>query len=166
MQTFFIATATVMFFLVPLSILSLFGIPVYSLIHHLLKKRIENKTNRRLMLWLLTILSTPVFFVSCIVFFFMVTSYYPKHAFTENRWATEKETRYEMEDDLINSKLLVGKTKAEVVQIVGLEGNELKSDSWRYFMGKKPGFTFESSQIEVNYKDGKVETVGRMKPTD
>ncbi|OZI08191.1 hypothetical protein BWI93_10590 [Siphonobacter sp. BAB-5385] len=98
--------------------------------------------------------------------FFMVTSYYPKHAFTENRWATEKETRYQMEDDLINSRLLVGKTKAEVVQIVGLEGNELKSDSWRYFMGKKPGFTFESSQIEVNYKDGKVETVGRMKPTD
>lgn len=153
-------------FLIPLSILSLFGIPVYYILHNLLKKRIINKTIRMIVLWLLTIISTPVFFISCIVLFFMVINYYPKHAFTENRWATEKDTRYEIEDDLIDSKLLIGKSKAEVIQLVGLEGNEIKSDSWWYFTGRKPGLNFRSSVLKVDYKAGKVETADRIDPAD
>lgn len=149
-------------FLIPLSILYLFSIPVYYLIHSLLKKWITNKILRILVLWLLTIVSTPVFFISCIVLFFMVINYYPKHAFTANRWAKEKDTRYEIEDDLIDSKLLIGKSKAEVIQLLELEGNEIKSDSWRYFTGKKPGLNFRSSVLKVDYKAGKVKKADRV----
>ena len=42
----------------------------------------------------------------------------------------DKEHRYELSDDIIENKLLIGKSKLQVIEIVGLDSNCEENDMW------------------------------------
>jgi hypothetical protein len=93
---------------------------------------------------------------------FFSMSYHPTHDFDKEKWFADKETRYELSEDIIESEMLIGKTKSEVRQILGDENNTDQSDHWSYYLGFRPGFAnIDPDVLDIEFKDGKVIRVGQ-----
>ena len=89
-------------------------------------------------------------------------SYHPSNNFDRKKWFADEEKRYELSEDIIDSKLLIGKTKAEVRQILGNEENTDKSDHWTYYLGFKPGlFSIDPDVLTIDFENGKAIYAGQ-----
>ncbi|MEY8849971.1 hypothetical protein AB9K26_14215 [Psychroserpens sp. XS_ASV72] len=82
--------------------------------------------------------------------------------FDQTDWANEPLQRYEMVDDLIESQLLKGKSKSEVISILGEPNSkaQTKEDVFSYDLGDPPSFFSSRKEFLVvvffNHKVGKV----------
>jgi len=84
-------------------------------------------------------------------------NYYPKHSFNHNDWMGNKDERYELSDDIINSKVLIGKTKSDIRTLLGNEGNQDNLDEWTYYLGIKPEIlNIDPSALIIYFEKGKV----------
>jgi hypothetical protein len=84
-------------------------------------------------------------------------SYHPTNDFDKQKWFANKETRYELSNNIIESKMLIGKTKSEVRQLLGDEGNNNESNHWNYYLGFRPGFAnIDPDVLDIEFKEGKV----------
>lgn len=143
-------------------LLIILGIPVFFIWRWILKKFIEDNKRRTITTWIVTIITTPFVYAGMIVFILLAMSYYPTHSFNKAEWLENQEKRYQLSDDIIGSNMLIGKTKAEVKQILGDEGNPDESDHWTYHLGYKPGFiSIDPDVLDIDFKDGKVVKVGQ-----
>lgn len=124
----------------------------------LLKKFIKSDVKRKVFTWLATLLSTPLIYVASIFILISIISYYPSRDFDKERWHTDKEKRYELSEDLIESQMLIGLTKEEVSNVLGAEhdGSE-ETDYWTYYLGFRPQlFGIDPDVLSIEFKDGKV----------
>ena len=143
-------------------ILIFLGVPTFIIWRWILKKFIKNNKSRKIATWIATIFLTPMIYAGLIALLIILINYYPSHKFDKIKWFVEKEKRYEMSEDIINSRMLIGRTKVEVQQILGYEGNTNQSDDWYYDLGFKPGlFNIDPDVLEVEFKFGKVVKVGQ-----
>jgi hypothetical protein len=97
--------------------------------------------------------------------------YYPARPFESSKWLSKADSRYELADDLINRRTLIGKNKTEVENLLGDNTNnnpekylnrkiDRDSDEWTYYIGYKPGpMRIDASFLVVNFQDGKVFSV-------
>jgi amino acid transporter len=139
------------------------AIPTFFILRWTLKKFIkEDDSLRKLITWGGTIILTPIIYVGLIVAFVFYISYYPTEDFNETTWRTEKEKRYEMTKDIIENDLLIGKTKEEIVKILGDDYFKYNEDHWGYEVGFVPGlFNIDPDVLDIHFKDDKVESVGQ-----
>lgn len=143
-------------------LLILLCIPVFFIWRWILKKFIEDNKRRTITTWIVTIITTPFVYAGMIVLILLAMSYYPTHRFNKAEWLENPKKRYQLSDDIINSNVLIGKTKAEVKQMLGDEGNPDESDHWTYYLGYKPGFiSIDPDVLDIDFKDGKVVKVGQ-----
>lgn len=143
-------------------ILIILGVPTFFFWRWLLKKFIKSNNIRKIVSWAATILVTPIIYVGIILIWFISLSYHPTHAFNHQKWISDKEQRYELSDDIIDSNMLLGKTKAEVLLLLGEEGNAEASDNWSYYLGFKPGFAnIDPYFLSIEFENGKVVRVGQ-----
>lgn len=79
--------------------------------------------------------------------------------FNQDQWRSQHSTRYKMVDDIIESKLLLGKTKDEVIFLLGKPNSRIseEKDFFLYRIGNEPSF-FKSKkeQLLVLFEDEKV----------
>lgn len=70
--------------------------------------------------------------------------------FDKNQWRANPSRRYQMVDDLIESQLLIGKTKDDVILLLGEPYSSIASgnDVFLYRLGKPPSF-FESKREQL-----------------
>ncbi|WP_299890355.1 hypothetical protein [uncultured Lacinutrix sp.] len=82
------------------------------------------------------------------LFFFMAfvisltLIYVFEEQFDKNTWQTDPLTRYKMVDDIIEKRVFIGKTKQEIISLLG-EPYEIKSSESNYFIykvGTPPSF--------------------------
>lgn len=139
------------------------GAVLFGLLRWAFKKIIKhNNSLRAVLTWLSTIILTPLVYVSLIASFIFFVSNYPKKQFDESAWKLDKEIRYEMTDDLIGRKLLIGKTKEEVKRILGGEYFEYSEDHWAYDVGFVPSLGgIDPDVLDVYFKNGRVEKVSQ-----
>jgi hypothetical protein len=138
------------------------GIPVFFLLRWILKKLIKNDRIRRPITWIGTLICTPLAYIGLIFLWISIVSYYPTQDFNKNSWTLDKEKRYEMSSDIINSKILIGKTKKEVIEILGDEGNKFDDNIWNYYLGFVPGlFKIDPDVLDIFFENGKVIKVGQ-----
>jgi hypothetical protein len=143
-------------------ILMVLAIPTFVIWRWLLKKFIKVDTTRKIATWTATILGTPLIYVGLIMLCFFNMSYHPTYEFDKGKWLADKEKRYEYSEDVIESKMLIGKTKAQVRQLLGDEGNKDVSDHWAYYLGFRPAFAnIDPEILDIEFKDGKVIKVGQ-----
>lgn len=143
-------------------ILLILGIPIFFFWSWLLKKFIKVDKARKIATWSATILVTPLIYVEIIMLWLFIISYHPNHNFDKEKWVANKEKRYELSDDIIDNRILIGKTKSEVRQLLGNEGNTNESDYWHYYLGFRPGFlNIDPDVLDIQFKDGKVIKVGQ-----
>lgn len=128
-------------------------------------RSIKNAIKRKIIIILLSLASAPIIYVGLALLFFFAISYYPNRDFDKEKWKTDPEKRYELTKDLINSKILIGKTKAEVIQVLGIEDNEDRIDNWSYYVGFKPMIVnIDPDVLEIFFKNGKVVLISQ-RPT-
>lgn len=75
----------------------------------------------------------------------MVMEYFQRHEFNQKIWLEKKEERHLMVNHMINSQMLIGKTKEEIVSILGKD----------YFMDCYYSFLDDSKEC-MNYEIGSV----------
>lgn len=138
-------------------ILILFAFPTFYVWKRFLSKLIQKKKIRTLATWIATLIITPLMYIIIIYLGLFAIFYYPKHDFDSEKWFAEKETRYELSENIIESGMLIGKTKAEVRLLLGDEENHDNNDQWRYYLGYIPSIAnIDPDVLLIEFKDGKV----------
>ncbi|WP_321426364.1 hypothetical protein [uncultured Bacteroides sp.] len=138
-------------------ILFVLCLPTFIFWRWLLKKLIKVDRTRKIVSWVATLIATPLIYIGIIMLLFFSMSYYPTHDFDKEKWFTDKEKRYEMSDDIIESNMLIGKTKAEIQQILGDGDNSAQSDDWYYYLGYRPGFaSIDPDVLYIEFRNCKV----------
>ena len=123
----------------------------------MLKKFITTDKSRKVATWTATVFSTPLFYVAIVLLWILSISYYPSHDFDKQKWHNDIEKRYELSEDLMNSKILIGKTKDEIKQLLGEDFQEWSADSWSYYLGFRPQlFGIDPDYLDIDFKDGRV----------
>ena len=142
-----------------LIIILLLTIPTYIFSNWVVKKNnIEDKRNRRIYSAIATIIISPIIYVFLVFSFFMYISYYPSKDFDKSEWNTNIETRYEYSEDIIESKILIGKTKEQVIELLGVNYLSSSNDNQiEYELGYVPGlFNIDPDFLQIKLQDNKV----------
>ncbi|MCO6358781.1 hypothetical protein [Roseivirga pacifica] len=121
-----------------------------------------NKKRKVRLIWTLAItpvLSLCLYLIMVMIIIFAV-SYYPKKKFDETGWKENIEERYIYASDIVNSELLLGKTKEEVVTILGNEYSTWNKSYASYEIGHIPGmFNIDPSFLYIELTSGIVTNV-------
>jgi len=78
------------------------------------------------------------FLIYCILINLLISScvtFYKNEEFDVHKWETNMEERYKMANNIINKKLLIGKTKNEVIELLGEIDLIFDENSIWYFLG-------------------------------
>lgn len=112
--------------------------------------------------WGATIIFTPLIFYALMMIYSLYATYYPSRDFNQAEWISDHENRFEMTDDLISSKILIGKTKDEVKKFLGDDFYLYDENHWGYDVGLVPRmFSVDPDILDIYFKDGHVEKVGQ-----
>lgn len=93
--------------------------------------------------------------------FIITTSliYLFEERFDKHQWRSEPSRRYQMVDDLIESQLLIEKTKNEVIGLLGEPDESISADKdvFLYRLGNPPTFfELKREQLLIVFEDDKV----------
>jgi hypothetical protein len=93
---------------------------------------------------------------------FVITTsliYLFEERFDKHEWRRDPARRYQMVDDVIESQMLMDKSKNEVIELLGEPNSSVSAekDVFLYRLGNPPTF-FESKreQLLIVFEDGKV----------
>ena len=112
------------------------------------------------MTWLLTLITAPFFYVIVILIWIVIIEHYPNREFDKKMWQTDKDKRYEYTHDLINSKILIGKTKNQVLQLLGDDADTSQINELGYDIGFRPKLMgIDPSYLIIDFKDGKAHAI-------
>jgi len=142
---------------VPFIILIL-AIPTYFLSKWILKRlNFGNKKNRKIIALIPTIFLTPIIYIGLIYLWIFSASYYPSNDFDKQEWETNVEERYKMSEDIIESKILIGKTKEEITKLLGQDFYSYNENHIAYELGFVPGlFNIDPDVLDIYFENGKV----------
>jgi len=85
--------------------------------------------------------------------------YLLEERFDQDLWSTQPSKRHKMVDDVIESQLLIGKTKDEVIFLLGEPNSSISADKdvFLYRLGQAPSFIkSQREQLLVAFEDDKV----------
>lgn len=145
---------------VPFIILIL-AIPTYFLCKWILKKlNLGNEKNRKFVALIPTIFFSPIIYIGIIYLWIFSASYYPSSDFDKQKWETNVEERYRMSEDIIESKILIGKTKEEITKLLGQDFYSYNENHIAYELGFVPGlFNIDPDVLDIYFENGKVTKV-------
>ncbi|MFI5163059.1 MAG: hypothetical protein ACHQHN_17390 [Sphingobacteriales bacterium] len=136
------------------------SIPLFFLWRRLFRKRIKNHSKRSVITWLTTLLSAPIAYILIVASIVLISMYYPNRDFDKGKWINGKDTRYEYAENMIKSKMLIGKTQAEVEKLLGTAHSNEQDGGWFYDLGFTPG-SINPDSMEIVFKNGNVSDVIR-----
>lgn len=142
-------------------IILILAIPSYFLSKYVLKKlHLGNEKNRKLIAIIPAIFLSPIIYFGLIYLWIFSLSYYPSNAFDKQEWETNIEERYKMSEDIMESKILIGKTKEEITELLGKDFYSYNQNHIGYGIGFVPGlFSMDPDVLDIYFKNGKVTKV-------
>ena len=150
-------------------IILIIAVPTFFFWKWLLKKYIKVDRTRKIATWTATLIGTPIIYVGLIMLFMFVLTYTPSKDFDKTQWIADKEGRFQMAGDIINSKMLINKDTIQVKQILGdpTWGGDT-THVWAYdmgFGGGGLGFLFHHLNLKLD-SNSKVVSVEHIKIRD
>jgi hypothetical protein len=117
--------------------------------------------NRKYIATMSAVIISPVIYALLIIGIILLIECHPKRHFDKQKWDTNIETRYEMSKNIIKSNMLIGKTKEEVIELLGDEYTDHCSSCdiqlIIYYLGCVPRlFNIDPDHLEIHFKDGKA----------
>lgn len=145
-----------------LVILLIMAAPVWLCWRWLLRNRINDPTKRKLSIGIATLVSTPVLYVSLVTFAIWYMFHYTKKEFDRETWLGDSQHRYEMSEHIIKSKMLIGKTPAQVKALLGDIDHPQFDGNLHYILGLVPSpGNIDEDVLDITFKDGRVVAVGQ-----
>ncbi|WP_299781913.1 hypothetical protein [uncultured Formosa sp.] len=121
------------------------------------KLEIGTTKNRNYIALFPALILSPLIYIGIIFLWIASSSYYPTYEFNKRQWETHPEERYTMSEDLMDNKLLIGKTKSEVSDILGTDFYTHNNNHISYTLGFVPGlFNIDPDVLDIYFKNGKV----------
>lgn len=149
-------------------ILLLISIPTYFFWHWAFKKRIADKSKRNVLALVFTFILTPIIYLGFIWILIYLISREPSSDFDKSKWLADREGRFAMVDDIVKSKILLGKDTNQIKQLLGQPTwQDSLNISWTYDMGMGGGglgFLFHS--LAVQFDKAKVVRVDHIRIKD
>ena len=72
-----------------------------------------------------------------------------------------------MRDDIVESEILIGKSKSEIIEFIGKPEFKDSADVWTYNLGMSgAGFGWQFNFLEVSFENGKVSKVKKNEIVD
>ena len=143
-------------------ILIVIAVPVYFFIKWILNKTIYSPKVVKRLTWVGTFIVTSLIYLFLIYVFIFFVSYYPTKEFSQKGWTDNPSKRYEMTEDIIENNLLIGKTKDEILHLLGSDKFEYNEDHWGYDAGFVPGFlNIDPDVLDVYFKNNIVVKVAQ-----
>lgn len=146
-----------------LLIIFIIAIPTYFFCKWMMDRlSVGNKEKRRFLALIPTVVLSPLLYVGLILIWIFTVSYYPSNKFDKLQWDTNTEERYKMSEDIIESKMLLGKTKPEIVTLLGDEYYSYSENHIAYTLGFVPGLiTIDPDVLDIYFENGVVTKVGQ-----
>lgn len=120
------------------------AILLYFIINWIVGKFLQKNTLRKAISFVSAIFLTPAVYYVFVALFFLILfyEYHPEIKFNSPEWTENKSERHHMKKDLIESDLLIGKSKSEIVEILGIPENNIKVEldtlkNWNYYMSSE-----------------------------
>ncbi|MEO6348981.1 MAG: hypothetical protein ABIO60_13855, partial [Aquaticitalea sp.] len=124
---------------------------------------------RKWLTFIITVVATPfIYFYGFYPMVNIFSSYHHEKYFDSSSWKSNASLRYEMSDDLVASKDLIGRSKDDVTMLLGtyewLSWNDSIHDKdpayWNYGLGIEPGaMNDKKDNILITFKNNKVVAV-------
>lgn len=128
-------------------IIVLIAIPTFFILGWILKRFIKNKQTRNWTLIAGTVIIAPLLYLVFVLAFFSYLSTEAQYEFNKEKWFADKHSRFEMRDDIIESKILIGKSKSEIIDLIGKPESKDTTELWKYYLGmSEAGFG-----VQINY---------------
>ncbi|WP_299126393.1 hypothetical protein [uncultured Winogradskyella sp.] len=151
---------------VPIIVIIL-AIPTFFILRWILKRFIKNKKTRNWTSIFGTIIIAPILYIGLVMAFFSYLFYEPQYDFEKERWFADKNARFEMRDDLVNSGILNGKSKSEVIELIGKSESNDSTEIWTYDLGMSgAGFGWQFNSLQLTFENGKVTDVKKHEIVD
>ena len=82
-----------------------------------------------------TLIIAPVLYLILVIVFFSYLFYEPQYDFDREKWFADKHSRFEMRDDIVDSEILKGKSKTEIIEFIGIPEFGDSTNIWTYDLG-------------------------------
>lgn len=128
-------------------------------ISKLILKRLNFGTSkkRKIVALISSIILGPLIYLGIIYMMLFTISYYPSNDFDKIKWDTNKAERYKMSEDIIESEILIGKTKTEIIQLLGNDFYSYNNNHIAYELGFVPGlFNIDIDVLDIYFENEKV----------
>ena len=146
----------------------LIALVTFFICKRLLKRFIRKDSTRKLATWTITLVATPLIYLTLIRLLMFWITYTPSRDFDKLQWLSDKEGRFQMAGDIIDSRMLIGKDTSQVKQILGDPTWGMNNDStYGYDMGfSGGGLGFMFHHLVVKFERNKVVSVEHAKIRD
>lgn len=106
------------------------------------------------------VISTPIFYIGFLFFWFLASSYYETQEFNKEDWAKNINSRYVYVDDLVDGKILIGLTGSELKSILG-EADYEDDSKMNFYIGYSPQYflNMDPDWLVTDLIDGKFSNV-------
>ncbi len=139
-------------------IMLVIAIVIFLIAFLILRKKQPTKNHfKNPILWITTVVSTPLIYIGLIFLWITIATYYPQRDFNQDKWIKDKETRYEYADDLVDNKKLIGQTKAQILELLGEPDYETET-TITYYIGfsSRHFIRIDPDWLKVELKNGKA----------
>jgi hypothetical protein len=107
-----------------------------------------------------TFVMTPVIYLVLIMGLLCSSSYYQATDFNQEEWMSNPDERFRMSEDIIDSRMLIGKTKAEIEILLGLDFSTVSAYEVSYYIGFVPDmFAIDPDVISIRFANDVVAEV-------
>lgn len=107
-----------------------------------------------------TFVMTPVVYLVLIMGLLYSSSYYKSSSFDQAEWMANPDERFRMSADMIDNRMLIGKTRTEIETLLGSDFSEVSEFEICYYIGFVPDmFAIDPDVISIRFANGVVAEV-------
>jgi len=119
--------------------------------------------SRNVISGVVAIVLSPLIYAGLVIVILSISSYeyHPERKFTAISWEENERDRHQMSKDLIESKILLNKSKIDIKSKLGALSPRLNLDqdtisAWRYSMGNRGwGFGLKFYYLQIEFENGR-----------
>ena len=148
-------------------IILIIAVPTFLILRWILKRFIQNKKTRNWTSIAGTIIIAPILYLVLVFSFFSYLFYEPQYDFDREKWFSDKHSRFEMRDDIVESRILKGKSKSEIIELIGKPVSNDSTELWTYDLGMSgAGLGWQFNYLELTFENEQLSSVKKLEIID